>query len=60
MQNKTKNKQGGFFELIILIVIALILLNYYHISARDAVDWFTTLLVAGIDWLGTLIFNIFH
>ena len=46
------NKQGGFLNLIIIIVVALLVLNYYHISVSDAIEWVKSLSVSKIiDWL---------
>lgn len=33
-------RQGGFLQLIILIIIALFLLKYFQLSVSDVVDWF--------------------
>jgi len=50
-----KNKQNGFFKIIIIIVIALVLLNYYHISVYDAIDWLKSLSLSKIiDWFKEL------
>ena len=35
-----KQKQGGFIELIILIIIALILMKYLGITVTGVVNWF--------------------
>ena len=40
MENKTKNKEGGFIELIILIIIALLIMKYFGITISGVVDWF--------------------
>lgn len=40
MINGIKNKEGGFLELIVLIVIALFLMNYFHITLSDILGWF--------------------
>ena len=37
--NNIKNKQGGFLRLIILIVIILFLLSYFHVTISQAIDW---------------------
>ncbi|MFA5095171.1 MAG: hypothetical protein WC447_00705 [Candidatus Paceibacterota bacterium] len=39
MDNNIKNKQGGFLKLIILIVVILFLLSYFHVSVSQAIDW---------------------
>jgi len=35
----TKNRQGGFLKLIILIIVAVLILSYFHISVREVFDW---------------------
>ncbi|HEV7701827.1 MAG TPA: hypothetical protein VGO63_00045 [Candidatus Paceibacterota bacterium] len=49
MNTKIKNKEGGFVELIIVIIIALLLMKYFGITVSTVlgwlkmfVDWFTT------------------
>jgi hypothetical protein len=39
---KLENKTGGFLQLIILIVIGLFLLNYFHITFADFIVWLKT------------------
>jgi hypothetical protein len=40
MMNKLKNKNGGFLELIIIIILAIFLLNYFHLSVDGVLNWF--------------------
>ncbi|MDR3519943.1 MAG: hypothetical protein P4L63_03620 [Candidatus Pacebacteria bacterium] len=40
MENKIKNKEGGFIELIILIIIALLIMKYFGITISGVVNWF--------------------
>ena len=49
MKNLTKNKSGGFIELIVLIILAIFLLNYFHLTISGA--W---------NWLVTAVHNVFH
>jgi len=42
MNNKFKNQKDGFLQLIILIVIGLFLLNYFHITFADFIVWLKT------------------
>lgn len=35
-----KNNTGGFLKYIIIIIIAIILLNFFGLTFRGAVDWF--------------------
>lgn len=44
-----RNKQSGFFEMIIIIVIGLLLMKYFGITlstvvawGKEFIDWFTT------------------
>ncbi len=37
-----KNKQGGFLELIILILIALFTMKYFGITISGVINWFMT------------------
>jgi hypothetical protein len=38
-----KNKQGGFLELIIVIIIGLLLMQYYGITFTSIFDWLSNL-----------------
>jgi hypothetical protein len=49
MKNKIQNNkgghastQGGFIELIILIIIALLLMKYFNITISGVINWFET------------------
>ena len=49
MSNLLKNKKedlvqakGGFLQVIILIIIALIIMKYFGITISGVVHWFTT------------------
>lgn len=44
MRLEAKNQKGGFLKLVILIVVALLLLKYLHISLSDVFDWTVKLL----------------
>lgn len=35
-----KNKQGGFLQFIILLLIVLFIMKYSGITVSEAVDWF--------------------
>jgi len=37
-----KNKQGGFLEIIILVIIALLLMKYFGITISGVVNWFAS------------------
>jgi len=42
MINENKNKEGGFIELIVLIIIVLLIMKYYGITVSGVVDWFAS------------------
>ena len=44
MKNLTKNKQKGFIELIIIIIVAVVLMNYFHVTLTTAWNWFANAL----------------
>lgn len=65
MKNITKNKEGGFIQLIIIIIIALLLmryfnltitgiLNYFQISWNDIGNWFNQ----AINWFKDLVVSV--
>jgi len=39
MINNIKNKQGGFLQLIIFIIIVLISMKYFHLTITDIINW---------------------
>ncbi len=41
-KNVMKNKEGGFLELIVIIVIALVIMKYYGITISGVIHWFTS------------------
>ena len=43
MSNNIKNKQSGFFRIIILIGIALLVFKYFNITIVDVFDWIKSL-----------------
>ena len=43
MEAKIKNKdEGGFLQLIILIIIALLIMKYLGITVSGVIDWFVS------------------
>ncbi|MFA6353849.1 MAG: hypothetical protein WCW93_02870 [Candidatus Paceibacterota bacterium] len=42
MKNKIKNKKGGFLEIIILVIIALLLMKYFGITISGLWHWFSS------------------
>jgi len=44
MKHKLKNnQQGGFLQLILFIVIALLIMKYFNITISDIINWFQSL-----------------
>ena len=44
MKNFAKNKNKGFIELIIVIVVAIFLMSYFHVTLSTAWNWFANAL----------------
>jgi hypothetical protein len=42
MQNNKIKKEGGFLQIIILIIIALLIMKYLGITVSGLVDWFVS------------------
>ena len=40
MINKIKSKNSGFLQLIIVIIIALLLMNYFHLTFTGILNYF--------------------
>jgi uncharacterized protein involved in cysteine biosynthesis len=40
MKNEIKNSKGGFLELIVLIIVALLLMQYFGITISGVLNWF--------------------
>lgn len=40
LKNNKNHQSGGFVQLIILIVVALFLMNYYGVTLNDVLNWF--------------------
>lgn len=43
MDIKIKNKESGFLQLILIIIIVIFLLSYFHVSVSQAIDWLKNL-----------------
>ncbi len=44
LKNKIENKEGGFLQLIIFIVVVVLILWYFHLTLHDIYNWFATML----------------
>ncbi|MDD5721327.1 MAG: hypothetical protein PHT16_02690 [Candidatus Pacebacteria bacterium] len=51
MKNISKNKQGGFLQIIILLIIVLLLMNYFHLTVSDILNYFNLTWAEIINWL---------
>lgn len=40
MKKLRPNERGGFLQLILIFLIALFLMNYFHITFHDFLVWF--------------------
>lgn len=43
MKNDIKNKQGGFLQLILFIVIVVFLMSYFNLTLSGIWNWFVTM-----------------
>ena len=43
MRNNIENKQGGFLQLIIFIIIVLVCMKYFHLTLTDIINWIKAL-----------------
>jgi len=37
-----KNRQSGFLEIIVIVVIALLIMKYMGVTVSGVINWFTT------------------
>ncbi len=42
IKNKEENKKGGFLQIIIFIIIALLIMKYFGITISGVVHWFSS------------------
>ncbi len=40
--NGMKNKQGGFLQIIIFIIVVVLILSYFHVSLSGVVNYIIT------------------
>ena len=40
MKNQIKNKEGGFIEIIIIVIIALLIMKYNGMTISGVIVWF--------------------
>jgi hypothetical protein len=38
--NNIKNKRGGFLQIIIFIIVALLIMKFLGVTVSEVVDWF--------------------
>jgi hypothetical protein len=53
-----KNTQGGFLELIIIIVVALLVMNYFHLTVSGVLAYFGTSVSEIVDWVKSAFQNV--
>jgi hypothetical protein len=39
MLSNIKNKQGGFIEFVIFVVVVILIMKYAHITVGDIINW---------------------
>lgn len=54
MKNFTKEKQGGFIQIIIIIVIAMLLMRYLGLTISGIMDYFHLSWPGIINWFKDL------
>jgi len=42
IKNKNQNEQGGFIELIVVIIVALLVMRYFGVTISGVIHWFTS------------------
>ena len=56
-----KNKEGGFLQIIIIIIIALAIMRYYNVTVFTVFDWVKGLSFSEvIDWIASLFRSAFR
>lgn len=40
--NKFENKQGGFLEIIVFIIVIILLLSFFHVSISSFINYIIT------------------
>ena len=50
-----KNKQGGFLQVIIAIVILLIIMRFYNLGPAEVLNWIQDIAIKIIHWIKTLV-----
>jgi hypothetical protein len=39
---KSETKDGGFLQIIVVVIIALLIMKYYEVTISEVVIWFKT------------------
>lgn len=60
MKNELKkrgetSKQGGFLELIIIIIVALLLMKYFNITVSDIIVWLKSFVNWFLSFFGSVL-----
>lgn len=52
-KNKIEAKEGGFIKIIIIVIVALLLMKYFHITFSGILEYFHLTWLDVIAWLKT-------
>lgn len=58
-KRKVRNREGGFLKLIVIIIIALLLMNYFNITISGILAYFGTSTSEVLNWLKSAVLNVF-
>ena len=42
IENRSGEKGGGFIQIIILVVVALLVMKYYGVTISGVIEWFSS------------------
>jgi flagellar basal body-associated protein FliL len=42
MKSETKNKEGGFIQIIIIIIVILLVMKYFGLTISGIIHWFVS------------------
>ncbi|MDO8660193.1 MAG: hypothetical protein Q7K54_06405 [Candidatus Parcubacteria bacterium] len=64
LKNKEKGslpagRQGGFLQLIIIVVVALLIMNYFNLTISGILSYFGTSISEIVTWFKTSLQNVF-
>jgi hypothetical protein len=53
------NREGGFLELIVLVIVAVFLMNYFGLTISGILSYFGTSVSEIVAWIKTAFQNVF-